>query len=78
MHYELVAQCNPTERHHVIREIEMSGGKIKDILEDQDRLLLFIEYDESITSQKKGHWLETLNNLVSQLGDAFTIPTPVA
>ncbi|KYK32446.1 MAG: hypothetical protein HXS48_14095 [Theionarchaea archaeon] len=77
MHYELVAQCNLTERHQIIQKIEMSGGKIKDILEDQDRLLLFIEYDESTAAQKKT-WLETLNNLVTQLGDAFTIPTPVA
>lgn len=77
MHYELVAQCNPAERHQIVQKIEMSGGKIKDILEDQDRLLLFIEYDESITTQKKT-WLETLNNLVTQLGDAFTIPAPVA
>lgn len=78
MHYELVAQCSITERHQVIHEIEMSGGKIKDILEDQDRLLLFIEYDESVAQQKKIHLLETLNSLVSQLGDAFTIPNPVA
>lgn len=76
MHYELVAQCNPAERHYVIQKIEMSGGKIKDILEDQDKLLLFIEYDDS--PQKKVTWLETLTELVTQLGDAFTVPTPVA
>lgn len=75
MYYELVAQCNPAERHHVIQKIEMSGGRIKDILEDQDKLLLFIEYDEST---QKRPWLEILNNLVAQLGDAFTVPTPVA
>ena len=77
MHYELVAQCNPAERYYVIQKIEMSGGIIKDILEDHDRLLLFIEYDES-TPQKKAHWLETLNTLVTQLGDSFTLSTPAA
>lgn len=77
MHYELVAQCSTTERHHVIQKIEMSGGRIKDILEDQDRLLLFIEYDESV-SQKKINWLETVANLVTQLGDVITFPAPTA
>ncbi|KYK36919.1 MAG: hypothetical protein HXS46_04380 [Theionarchaea archaeon] len=76
MHYELIAQCDPTERQHVIQEIEMSGGIIRDILEDQDKLLLFIEYNEY--TQKKVHLLETLNNLVAQLGDAFTFPVPTA
>jgi hypothetical protein len=78
MHYELVAQCNPTERNNVIQKIEMSGGKIKDILEDQDKLLLFIEYDESITQQKKAHLLEVLADMVTHMGDAFTFPTPTA
>ena len=77
MHYELIAQCNITERHQVIQKIEMSGGKIKDILEDQDKLLLFIEYDESIL-QKKPNVLEVLANLVTHMGDAFTLPTPTA
>jgi 16S rRNA A1518/A1519 N6-dimethyltransferase RsmA/KsgA/DIM1 with predicted DNA glycosylase/AP lyase activity len=77
MHYELVAQCNLTERHKVIQEIEMSGGTITDILEDHEKLLLFIEYDESVI-QKKGRWLDKLNNLVIQLGDAFTFSAPTA
>ena len=55
----------------------MSGGKIKDILEDQDKLLLFIEYDESIL-QKKPNVLEVLANLVTHMGDAFTLPTSTA
>ena len=75
MHYELVAQCNPAQRHYVIQKIETSGGKIKDILEDQDKLLLFIEYDDT---PQKVTWLETLTELVTQLGDAFTVPMPVA
>jgi hypothetical protein len=76
MYYELIAQCDPTQRHHVIQEIETSGGKIKDILEDREKLLLFIEYDES--EQPKAHIMETLSTLVTQLGDAFTFPTPTA
>ncbi len=72
MHYELVAQCKATEKCEVIQEIEMSGGKIRDILEDQDNLLLFIEYDEPL--QKKLHWLETLSNLVTQIGETIAVP----
>lgn len=75
MHYELVAQCNPTERHQVVQKIEMSGGRVKDILEDQDRLLLFIEYDEQVVRERL-HWLEMLNNMVTRIGDAFTFPAP--
>ena len=77
MHYELVAQCSPAERYHVIQKIETSGGKIKDILEDQDNLLLFIEYDESV-SQKRSQWLETLNIVVTHIGEAFAFPAPTA
>ncbi len=74
MHYELVAQCNPTERYQVIRKIETSGGRIRDILEDGSRLLLFIEYDD-ITPQRS-HWFEMLNDLVIQIGETFSFPTP--
>lgn len=76
MHYELIAQCDPTQRNQVIQEIEMSGGKIKDVLEDQEKLLLFIEYDE--LEQPKVNVMETLSNLVTKFGDAFAFPTPTA
>ena len=75
MYYELVAQCSPKDRHQVIQKIEMSGGRIRDILEDQDKLLLFIEYDEPSYPQRL-NWLEILNNVVNNIGDAFTFPNP--
>lgn len=78
MHYELVAQCNLSEREHVVQEIEMSGGIVKDILEDQDNLLLFIEYDESAPHVKKPRLLETLNSLLERVGGSLTLPRPVA
>lgn len=78
MHYELIAQCSSEERTQIIQKIEMSGGRIRDILEDQDGLLLFIEYDDSIALQERLHWLETLSSLVTQIGDILTFPTSTA
>jgi len=80
MHYELVAQCNPIEREHVVQEIEMSGGIVKDILEDQDQdnLLLFIEYDEPTVRTTKSRLFETLNDLLHRAGGSLTFPHPIA
>ncbi|MBU7014328.1 MAG: hypothetical protein HXS52_10855 [Theionarchaea archaeon] len=77
MHYELVAQCNAVERHHVIQKIEMTGGRIKDILEDEHGLLLFIEYDEP-PIPRKGRLMEVLSGILSQIGDGVAFPTPSA
>jgi hypothetical protein len=77
MHYELVAQCHTAERCQVIQKIEMTGGRIKDILEDENGLLLFIEYDETQLPHK-GHLLEILSGIITQIGDTIAFPTPSA
>jgi hypothetical protein len=78
MHYELVAQCNPIEREHMVQEIEMSGGIVKDILEDKDNLLLFIEYDEPVAPSTKPRLFETLNALINRVGGSLAFPHPIA
>lgn len=77
MHYELVAQCNTADRCQVIQKIEMTGGRIKDILEDDSGLLLFIEYDETLIS-RKGHLLEIVSDIITHIGDAVAFPIPSA
>lgn len=74
----MVAQCNLTEREHMVREIEMSGGIVKDILEDAGNLLLFIEYDEPVAPSTKPRLFETLNDLLHRVGGSLTFPHPIA
>jgi hypothetical protein len=78
MHYELVAHCNLSEREHVVQEIELSGGMVKDILEDQETLLLFIEYDEPGPHVIKPRFFEILNDLINRVGGSLTLPNSVA